>query len=120
MQSGRWFDAHNACAVYHNILLRELLELLHVMPEDHVFRATLLDAVKRGLDQAAAETLANGFTGTWTDNFAQGLLWIEENETWRKALNTCINAAGKNGAPTLGFAALPALEAVMATSPSSK
>ncbi len=118
MQSGRWFDAHNACAVYHNILLRELLELLHVMPEDHVFRATLLDAVKRGLDQAAAETLANGFTGTWTDNFAQGLLWIEENETWRKALNTCINAAGKNGAPTLGFAALPALEAVMATSPS--
>ncbi len=28
MESGRWFDAHNACAVYHNILMRELLELL--------------------------------------------------------------------------------------------
>ena len=112
MPGGRWFDAHNACAVYHNILLRELLELLHVLPADHVFRPKLLDAVKRGLNQAAEETLAQGFTGTWTDNFARGLLWIGEIRSWRDALNVNLNASGKNGAPTPGFSILPVLEGV--------
>jgi hypothetical protein len=112
MPGGRWFDAHNACAVYHNILLRELLELLHVLPADHVFRPTLLDAVKRGLNQAAEETLSHGFTGTWTDNFARGLLWIGENRSWRDAMNVNLNASGKNGAPTPGFAILPVLEGI--------
>ena len=112
MPGGRWFDAHNACAVYHNILLRELLELLHVLPADHVFRPTLLDAVKRGLNQAADETLSHGFTGTWTDNFARGLLWIGENRSWRDAMNVNLNASGKNGAPTPGFAILPVLEGI--------
>ena len=112
MPGGRWFDAHNACAVYHNILLRELLELLHVLPADHVFRPTLLDAVKRGLNQAADETLSHGFTGTWTDNFASGLLWIGENRSWRDALNVNLNASGRNGAPTPGFAILPVLEGI--------
>jgi hypothetical protein len=110
MASGRWFDSHNACAVYHNILMRELFELLHVLPVDHAFRPTLLDAIHRGLDQAADETLQHGYTGTWTDNFARGLLWIGENETWRDALNVNLNASGKNGAPTPGFAILAVLE----------
>jgi hypothetical protein len=110
MASGRWFDSHNACAVYHNILMRELLELLHVLPVDHAFRPTLLDAIHRGLDQAADETLQHGYTGTWTDNFARGLLWIGENETWRDALNVNLNASGKNGAPTPGFAILAVME----------
>ena len=117
MAGGRWFDAHNACAVYHNILLRELLELLHVLPADHVFRPTLLDAVKRGLNQAADETLAQGFSGTWTDNFARGLLWIDENKAWRHALNVNLNASGKNGAPTPGFAILPVLEGILKQEP---
>ena len=117
LSGGRWFDAHNACAVYHNILLRELLELLHVLPADHVFRPTLLDGVKRGLNQAADETLAHGFTGTWTDNFARGLLWIGENKVWRDALNVNLNASGKNGAPTPGFAILPVLEGVLTQEP---
>ena len=117
LPGGRWFDAHNACAVYHNILLRELLELLHVLPADHVFRPTLLDGVKRGLNQAADETLAYGFTGTWTDNFARGLLWIGENKVWRDALNVNLNASGKNGAPTPGFAILPVLEGVLTQEP---
>ena len=117
MPGGRWFDAHNACAVYHNILLRELLELLHALPADHVFRPTLLDAVKRGLNQAADETLAHGFTGTWTDNFARGLLWIGENEVWRDALNVNLNASGKNGAPTSGFAILAVLEGILMQEP---
>jgi hypothetical protein len=110
LPGGRWFDAHNACAVYHNILLRELLELLHVLPEDHAFRPQLLDALTRGLDQAAKETLDNGFTGTWTDNFAKGLQWIGENAKWREALRINLNASGKNGAPTPGFAILAVLE----------
>ncbi len=112
LAGGRWFDAHNACTVYHNILMRELLELLHVLPADHVFRPTLLDAVTRGLDQAAGETLAQGFTGTWTDNFARGLLWIGEDKSWRDALNVNLNASGKNGAPTPGFAILAVLEGI--------
>ena len=110
MASGRWFDSHNACAVYHNILMRELLELLHVLPVDHAFRPTLLDAIHRGLDQAADETLQHGYTGTWTDNFARGLLWVGEDEAWRDALNVNLNASGKNGAPTPGFAILAVLE----------
>lgn len=110
MESGRWFDAHNACAVYHNILMRELLELLHVLPKDHTFRPTLLDAVNRGLNQAAEETLQQGYTGTWTDNFARGLLWVGENEMWRDALNVNLNASGRNGAPTAGLAILAVLE----------
>ncbi len=111
MATGRWFDAHNACAVYHNILMRELMELLHALPEGHPFRPTLSDAVTRGLNQAAAETLANGYTGTWTDNFARGLQWIGENQEWRSALNINLNASGQNGAPSIGFAAVTVIEA---------
>lgn len=112
MPSGRWFDAHNACAVYHNILMRDLLELFHALPADHLFRPTLLDALTRGLNQAADETLAKGYTGTWTDSFALGLQWIGENPKWRQALNACANAGGKHGAPNLGFAIVPLLEGV--------
>jgi hypothetical protein len=110
LPGGRWFDAHNACAVYHNILLRELLHLHHALPANHAFAPILRDALTRGLDQAAGETLARGFTGTWTDNFASALLWLGETKQWRDALNTCVNAAGVNGAPTLGFAAVAVLE----------
>ncbi len=110
MPGGRWFDAHNACAVYHNILMRELLELVHALPANHAFRPTLLDALTRGLNQAAEETLSRGFTCTWTDNFARGLQWIGENKTWREALNANLNASGKNGAPTPGFAIIAVLE----------
>jgi len=111
MATGRWFDAHNACAVYHNILMRELLELLQALPEDHPFRPTVSDAVTRGLNQAATETLANGYTGTWTDNFARGLQWIGANQEWRSALNVNLNAGGQNGAPSIGFAAVTVIEA---------
>ena len=47
MATGRWFDAHNACAVYHNILMRELLELFHALPKDHPFRPTVSDSIRR-------------------------------------------------------------------------
>ena len=112
MTGGRWFDAHNACAVYHNIILRELLALFHALPADHAFRPTLLDALMRGLNQAADETLVKGFTGTWTDNFANGLQRIGETKKWRDALNVNLNASGKGDAPTPGFAVLSVLEGV--------
>jgi hypothetical protein len=112
MPSGRWFDPHNACVVYHNILLRDLLELLHALPVNHPFRPTLLDAITRGLNQAADETLSKGFTGTLTDNFARGLQWIGENPKWREALNANLNASGKRGAPTPGFAAVCVFESI--------
>jgi len=110
LPGGRWFDAHNACDVYHNILLRELLHLYRALPPKHPFRPALLDALTRGLDQAANETLVRGFTGTWTDNFASALRWIGEKKQWRDALNVYVNASGKNGAPTVGFAAVSVLE----------
>lgn len=120
MANGRWFDAHNACAVYQNILMRELLELLRALPPEHAFRPVLLDALMRGLNQAADETLANGFTGTWTDNFARGLQWIGENKSWREALNVNCNASGKNSAPTLGFSIVPVLEGIILKAESAK
>ena len=110
MPGGRWFDAHNACAVYHNIILRELLPLFHSLPADHAFHPALLDGLTRGLDQAADETLLNGFTGTWTDSFAYGLRWIGERKTWRDALNVNLNASGKGDAPAPGFGVLAVLE----------
>jgi hypothetical protein len=112
MPGGRWFDAHNACAVYHDILLRDLLELFHALPAEHTFRPALRDALTRGLNQAADETLAKGFTGTWTGIFARGLQWLGENRKWRDALNVNLNASGKGGAPTPGFAIVPVLEGV--------
>jgi len=112
MTSGRWFDPHNASAVCHNILMRDLLELLHALPADHSFRLTLRDAVTRGLNQAAAETLAKGHTGTWTENFARGLQWIGENKQWRDAPNVNLNASGKRNAPNAGAAILAVLEGI--------
>ena len=110
MPAGRWFDAHNASAVYHNILLRDLTELFAALPADHRLRATLRDALGRGLDQAAGETLAKGFTGTWIDNFARALAVLGEHAQWRDALNASLHAAGKNGAPNAGFAIVSVLE----------
>jgi hypothetical protein len=110
MKTGRWFDAHNACPVYHNILLRELLEVFAALPADHAFRPELRDALQRGLDQAADETLTHGFIGTWTDNFARALVVLGENAKWRDALNVNLNAAGQGGAPQPGFAVVAVLE----------
>jgi hypothetical protein len=110
LPGGRWFDAHNACAVYHNILLRELLELHAALPADHRFGPSLRDALVRGLDQAADETLARGFTGTWTDNFANALMVLGESAKWRDALNVNLNASGKGDAPTPGFTIVTVLE----------
>ena len=112
MAGGRWFDAHNACVVYHDILLRELLELHRALPAGHPFGPTLRGAITRGLNQAADETLAHGFTGTWTGIFARGLQWIGEDKKWRDALNVNLNASGKGGAPTPGFAVLCVLEGI--------
>jgi hypothetical protein len=110
MPTGRWFDPHNASAVYHNILMRDLTELFAALPGDHRFHPLLRDALVRGLDQAADETLAKGYTGTWIDNFARALVVLGENARWRDALNVCLNAAGKNGAPNAGFAIVAVLE----------
>jgi hypothetical protein len=110
LPGGRWFDSHNASAVYHQILLRELLELLHALPASHPFRSTLLDSLQRGLNQAAEETLARGYTGCWTENFARGLQWMGEEKRWREALNVCLNAASKGEAPAPGFGLVAVLE----------
>jgi hypothetical protein len=110
MPAGRWFDPHNASAVYHNILLRDLTELFAALPAGHRLRPVLHDALVRGLDQAADETLAKGYTGTWTDNFARALVVLGENGKWRDSLNACLNSAGKNGAPNVGFAVVTVLE----------
>lgn len=110
MKSGRWFDAHNACAVYHNILLRDLLEVFAALPESHEFRTEVRGSLVRGLDQAADETVAQGFTGVWAANFARALVLLGENAKWRDALNVCVNAAMTGKARTLGPDAVHVLE----------
>lgn len=50
-------------------------------------------------------------------DFARGLFWIGENRSWRDALNVNLNASGKNGAPTPGFAILPVLEGILKQEP---
>lgn len=110
MSSGRWFDPHNACAVYHNILMRELLAVFHALPNGHPGAFNLRDALTRGLDQAAEETARNGYTGTWTANFACGIAWIGERPSWRDALNVNLNGSGKSGAPSAGMDLLAVLE----------
>jgi hypothetical protein len=110
LPGGRWFDPHNASAVYHNILLRELLEVYHALPDGHALAPDLRQALTRGLDQAAGETLAKGFSGTWTECFARGLSWIGEEKAWRDALNTNLNAGGRGDAPSAGVALLAVLE----------
>jgi len=74
----------------------------------------LLGALAGFLNQAADETLDQGFSGTWADNFTRGLFWSVENKAWRDALNVNLNASGKNGTPTPGFAILPVLEGIYA------
>jgi hypothetical protein len=110
MENGRWFDPHNTSAVYHNILLRELLIVWATLPHDDDFRDVLGDAIERGLDQAADETLEHGYTGTWTECFASGLRNLGPHETWSAALNVNLNASGKSGAPTPGFAIVDVIE----------
>ena len=50
-------------------------------------------------------------------DFARGLLRIGENRSWRDAMNVNLDASGKNGAPTPGFAILPVLEGVLTQEP---
>ena len=50
-------------------------------------------------------------------DFARGLLWIGENRSWRDAMNVNLNASGKNGAPTPGFAILTVLEGILKQEP---
>jgi len=40
-----------------------------------------------------------------------------DGASWRDALNVNLNASGKNGAPTPGFAILPVLEGVLKQDP---
>ncbi|MGB8166946.1 MAG: hypothetical protein WCF18_05605 [Chthoniobacteraceae bacterium] len=110
MKSGRWFDAHNACAVYHNILLRDLLEVFAALPEKHEFRSEVRDSLVRGLGQAADETVAHGFPGVWSADFARALTLLGENAKWRAALNVCVNAALTGQARALGTDAVRVLE----------
>ena len=49
--------------------------------------------------------------------FARGLLRIGENRSWRDAMNVNLNASGKNGALTPGFAILPVLEGILKQEP---
>ena len=110
LPSGRWLDAHNACAVYHDILLHSLLELLAALPAAHPFRPEVQEALERGLNQAAEETNTHGFTGTWTGNFAWALRLLGERPAWRTALNSSVNAAMTGRTKGLGMEAVAVLE----------
>lgn len=106
LPSGRWLDPHNASAVYHNILMRDLLLLHAALPGDHAFKPVVRDAIFRGVDQAANETINNGYCGTWTEIFAEAINQFgNDHRAWGDALNINVNASLGGKGPGLGVSA---------------
>lgn len=86
------------------------MEVFAALPESREFHAEVRDALQRGLDQAADETITHGFPDNWTANFSRALTLLGENAKWRDALNVCVNAAMTGKARTLGPDAVHVLE----------
>jgi len=58
--AGRWMDPHNARPAYHYIMMRALVQLVAVLPPDHVARPEIVSALSRGLVTRNAEMVARG------------------------------------------------------------
>lgn len=108
MQSGRWFDPHNAKLVYHGILVRGILETYRVLPAEDPLRKTLRESLARALDNAAAEIRERGASSisTTTEMLSQALLILGPNAAWEEALRINVNAGirilGDRQAPVVG------------------
>ena len=62
MESGRWFDPHNARTVYHHINIRALTALLEALPTGHKERTVVTASLKSAVDNLTAEFAKVGVT----------------------------------------------------------
>ena len=74
--AGRWMDPHNARPAYHYIMMRALVQLIAVMPPDHVARPEIVSALSRGLKTRNAEMVARGVMNK--DHAMESLLLVNQ------------------------------------------
>ena len=88
MDNGRWSDQHNAKRVYHWIIVRGLVALLRVVPEDHADRKWVVEKTTLAINSRVDDTLRDG-GGKEVDAsvaLAEALDLFGPNERWEKAL----------------------------------
>ena len=62
MESGRWFDPHNARTVYHHINIRAMTALLEALPQGHKERTVVTTSLKSAVQNLTAEFAKVGVT----------------------------------------------------------
>jgi hypothetical protein len=93
MENGRYFDAHNAKAVYHLIIVESLLAASQVMPSDHPLYTKTLSAAKRATENVAREVLEVGpnHLDRSLGVFSRYLIRFGPHDDVEKALGATVN-----------------------------
>lgn len=106
LPNGPWVDPHNARLVYHNVLLRSLIDTDESLPPGHPLRPALTDALQRAVRMASRITLKEGYAGTFVDSLARMAARADADPETSRALNVALNAAlgRRRGAPAPGDA----------------
>jgi hypothetical protein len=118
MESGRWFDPHNARLVYHAIIVRAMLEVYQALPEKHALLPTLKRKLILALDEAAGRIRKDGASSnsTTTEMFGRALILLGPKKSWEEALYINVNAGIRvmkdRRAPNVGLYLVHYLEAV--------
>lgn len=88
MDNGRWSDQHNAKRVYHWIMVRSLVALLQVLPDDHTDRKGIWEKTVLAVEARVDATLRDG-GGKEVQAYValtEALDYFGPNERWEKAL----------------------------------
>ncbi|MEQ5787171.1 hypothetical protein J3454_04625 [Erythrobacter sp. NFXS35] len=112
LNSGRWFDPHNARIEYHSIILRHGLELLQALAvANDPMRTVMEDSLRRGLDNLAAQIVLFGSSNTEELLASEALIIGEallgENRLWKIATHIDINFLVDHLATALAARGLP-------------
>jgi hypothetical protein len=88
LDSGRWSDQHNAKRVYHWIMVRALVALLRVMPEDDADRRSIHEKTVLAINARVEDTLRDGGGKEVHALVAliEALDYFGPNERWEKAV----------------------------------
>lgn len=89
MDSGRWSDQHNAKAVYHWIMVRGLVELLRVLPQDDVNAAVIRGRTRLAVQAGVDDVLAHGGSNSVQPfvSLAGAIDLFGAEPTWEQALS---------------------------------
>lgn len=93
LPDGRWVDRHNARLVYHNILLRALLDVEATLPRGHEGLGSVQQALGLATAHAVRVTLQKGYAGTFIDTLARLAARPDSDPEVRRALDIALNAA---------------------------